>query len=49
MREESMRASLWRWRIEDELGLAVLLLHGVGMADHHGAIWITVRGNPQAE
>ena len=44
-----MDTSLRRRRIEDELRLAILLLHSVGMTNHDGVVWIAVRGNTQAE
>lgn len=44
-----MDTALGRRRIEDELRLAILLLHSVGMTNHDGVVWITVRGNAQTE
>ena len=49
MRKQGVNAGLSLRRIEDELRLAILLLHSVGMTNHDGIVWITVRGNAQAE
>ena len=49
MLKQSFQAGLRGRRIEDEFRLPVFLLHGVGMANHDGAIWIMVRGKAQPE
>ena len=49
MGKQSVDAGLRNRWVEDELRLPVLLLDGVGMTNHDGAIWIMVRDLAQAE
>lgn len=46
---ERIDAGLRRGRIEDELGLPVLLLHGVVMTHHNGSVRFAVRRHTQPE
>jgi len=49
MRKQRVHASLRRRRVEDELRLSILLLHGVVMTHHDRAIRIALSSHPQTE
>ncbi len=49
MRKQGVHASLRLWRVEDELGLSILLKHGVVMIHRHRAVSIPIGGRPDAK
>jgi len=49
MRKEGIHTGLGRGRIEDELRLPILLLHGIGTTHDDRAVGFAVRSHPQAE
>ena len=49
MRQQRIHARLGRWRIEKELGLAILLHDSVVVPNHNRSVRLPVRCHPQTK